>query len=132
MSDLSVAISKTGLVGVESEKAQTEAVNKNEPVTATPIVEVVEKEATEKKESTHEEVEVALVEVNAFVQSMQRNLSFSVDEQLGEKIISVKDSESDEVIRQIPSEEFIRVAEKISDLSDQVSAAQGLLFESKV
>jgi flagellar protein FlaG len=69
---------------------------------------------------------------NQLAQIQDRKLEFTTSQESGRTIVKVIDKESDDVIRQIPSEEFIRVAEKISDLSDQVSAAQGLLFESKV
>lgn len=69
---------------------------------------------------------------NQLAQMQDRKLEFSTSQESGRTVVRVIDKESDDVIRQIPSEEFIRVAEKISDLSEQVSAAQGLLFESKV
>lgn len=69
---------------------------------------------------------------NQLSQMQDRKLEFTTAQESGRTIVKVIDKESDDVIRQIPSEEFIRVAEKISDLSEKVSAAQGLLFESKV
>lgn len=69
---------------------------------------------------------------NQLAQIQDRKLEFTTSQDSGRTIVKVIDKENDDVIRQIPSEEFIRVAEKISDLSEQVSAAQGLLFESKV
>ena len=69
---------------------------------------------------------------NQLAQMQDRKLEFTTSQESGRTIVRVIDKENDDVIRQIPSEEFIRVAEKISDLSEQVSAAQGLLFESKV
>ncbi|MCP4323271.1 MAG: flagellar biosynthesis protein FlaG [Psychromonas sp.] len=122
MSDLSVSISSSGLVGLENEKPQTEHVNKAEQVDKTAQVEEVKKEP---EAVTHEEVEVALVEVNAFVQSMQRNLSFTIDDQLGQEIISVTDAETKEVIRQIPSEELVVLRKKMDDVV-------GILFDTKV
>jgi flagellar protein FlaG len=61
-----------------------------------------------------------------------RKLEFLASEESGKVVVKVIDKESDDVIRQIPSEEFIRVAQKISDLSQELDSAQGLLFESKV
>jgi flagellar protein FlaG len=61
-----------------------------------------------------------------------RSLEFSTAQESGRTVVKVIDKESEDVIRQIPSEEFIRVADKISNLSEQMNAAQGVLFDSKV
>jgi flagellar protein FlaG len=116
MSDFNVSLSSSGLVGMEADKLATQRVNKQvEEVKAEP----------EKKELAAQEVEAAVQEANTFMQNMQRNLSFSVDEELGEPIISVKDIETDEVIRQIPSEELVVLRKKMDDLT-------GILFDTKV
>ena len=74
-----------------------------------------------------------IAEGSSQLSSLQiRKLEFSTAEESGRTVVKVIDKESDDVIRQIPSEEFIRVAKKINDLSEQLSAAQGVLFESKV
>ena len=129
MSDLTVSMSVTGFVGLDPEKAAAEAADKPSEVAlknAGPEKISAEIKADKKdKALPAEEVEVAVEEMNAFVQSMQRNLSFTVDEQLGQAIISVKDTETDEVIRQIPSEELVVLRKKMDDVA-------GILFEAKV
>lgn len=132
MSDLSVNVSSSGFIGLESEKVPAEAVNKKPEfdanksiVDATQAKDAEAKAKQEKDQLAPVEVQEAVDEMSAFVQSMQRNLSFSIDEQLGEKIISVKDVESGEVIRQIPSEELVVLRKKMDDVV-------GLLFDTKV
>jgi uncharacterized FlaG/YvyC family protein len=44
----------------------------------------------------------------------------------------VLDKESNEVIRQIPSEDFIKVAQKLQNASEALDKPQGMLFESQV
>lgn len=61
-----------------------------------------------------------------------RDLAFEMNQDSEDLIVKVIDKETNDVIRQIPSEEFLRVAEKIQDLSDKLSSAQGLLFDSKI
>lgn len=61
-----------------------------------------------------------------------RKLEFSTVEESGRTVIKVIDKENDDVIRQIPSEEFIQMAQKISDLSQELNSTQGLLFDSTV
>ncbi len=127
MSDLSVNVSSSGFIGLESEKVPAEPVNKKtEFEVKTSEVDAAEVKAEqEKKEVAPAEVQEAVEEMTAFVQSMQRNLSFTIDEQLGEKIISVTDTETDEVIRQIPSEELVVLRKKMDDVV-------GILFDTKV
>ncbi|PKF62901.1 flagellar biosynthesis protein FlaG [Psychromonas sp. psych-6C06] len=128
MSDLNVAVSPTGLVGLDNEKSQKEAINNNKTVAPSEQINkinVTEKAEEAPKEASPKEVSLALEEVSAFVQSMQRNLSFSIDEQSGEEIISVTDAETQEVIRQIPSEELVVLRKKMDDVV-------GILFDTKV
>jgi flagellar protein FlaG len=55
-------------------------------------------------------VEQAVNQVNQFVQSLNRDLHFTVDDNSGQTVIKVLDSETKEVIRQIPPEELLRIA----------------------
>ncbi|MBD3610218.1 MAG: flagellar protein FlaG [Gammaproteobacteria bacterium] len=52
-------------------------------------------------------------DVNEYVRQIHHNLSFSVDKDLGRTIIRVVDVETDKMIRQIPSEEFLEIAKAI-------------------
>jgi flagellar protein FlaG len=45
--------------------------------------------------------------LNDYAQSLKRDLQFSMDEKSGRTVITVRDSESDEIIRQIPPESAI-------------------------
>lgn len=60
------------------------------------------------------DVEQAVSQVNQFVQNLSRDLQFTVDEHSGRTIIKVLDSETKEVIRQIPPEELLRIASHLS------------------
>ena len=71
------------------------------------------------------DIGVVVDEVNAFMKNMQHNLSFSIDEESGDPIIFIKDIDTDEVIRQIPSEELVVLRKKLDDVT-------GILFDTKV
>jgi len=58
------------------------------------------------------------------VQSLQRNLDFSVDDSTGQVVIKVLDGDSGKVVRQIPSEDILRLAERLDEM-------RSLLFEAK-
>lgn len=60
-----------------------------------------------------EKVETAVSQISDFVQNFQRDLHFSVDKDSGRIVVKVLDSETKEVIRTIPPEETLRMAEHL-------------------
>ena len=78
------------------------------------------------------EVRQAVGEINEIVQSVQRDLSFNMDEDSGKTVIKVVDTESGELIRQIPSEEVLAIASQLREFQEdavsQNEIGQGLLF----
>lgn len=60
-----------------------------------------------------EQVETAVSQISDFVQNFQRDLLFSIDEDSDRLVVKVVDSETQEVIRQIPSEEMLRIARNL-------------------
>ena len=67
----------------------------------------------ERSESQREELGQAVSQLNDFVQNVQRDLQFEVDNELGQTIVKVVDQKTQEVIRQIPDEVALRLAEKL-------------------
>lgn len=67
------------------------------------------------QEKISESLEAAVASINDFVQLIQRDLHFSVDEELDKTIIKVVDSHSGELIRQIPEDVFLELARKLKD-----------------
>jgi flagellar protein FlaG len=60
-----------------------------------------------------EQVESAVSQISDFVQNFQRDLVFSIDKDSERLVVKVVDSETQEVIRQIPSEEMLRIAKNL-------------------
>lgn len=60
------------------------------------------------------ELERLAESISRFVKSMNRDLTFSVHEASGHTVVTVLDGETKEVIRQIPSEEFLRMSEAVA------------------
>ncbi|MBY5990724.1 flagellar protein FlaG [Ferrimonas balearica] len=56
-------------------------------------------------------------ELEHFLGGAQRGLSFHVDEATGRDVVVVKDIKNDQVIRQIPAEEVLELAARLSDLT---------------
>ncbi|UTW02776.1 flagellar protein FlaG [Amphritea atlantica] len=71
-------------------------------------------------EALHETVAA----INDFMSQFQRTLNFSVDQEGGQTIIKVIDKSNDELIRQIPSEDFIAISKHIEQMNN-------LLFSEK-
>lgn len=55
-------------------------------------------------------VEAAVADMNKFIQSTQRDLHFSYDGDSGETVVKVLDRSTQQVIRQIPDETFLKLA----------------------
>lgn len=70
--------------------------------------------------ATRESVEAAAVKIQNFVSSMSRDLSISVDSGSGKAVIRVVDPRSNEMVRQIPGEEALRLARTIDFLSSML------------
>jgi flagellar protein FlaG len=70
--------------------------------------------------------------VNQAVAIEQRSLNFSIDEVSGRSIIKVIDYETNELIKQIPSEELLKVAQDIKRLQNEMGQSIGLLIDNKV
>ena len=84
--------------GVESGNALPQSDSQKEPQTV-----------------SRESVEQAVVQISDFVQNVARDLQFQVDDASGYTLITVTDSDTDEVIRQIPSEEVVALARYIAE-----------------
>ena len=76
-------------------------------------------------EENKERLENSVQRLNELVSSVQRDLQFSIDQQSGKTVITVLDSTTEEVVRQIPSEEVLALARNIETL-------KGVLFSAEV
>jgi flagellar protein FlaG len=73
-----------------------------------------------------QEFEVALAEVTEFIQTKNQDLTFSYDNESNRSIIKVTDANSGDVIRQIPTEEVIKLSERIKELQSDVGSSGGI------
>ncbi|MNC27244.1 flagellar protein FlaG [compost metagenome] len=87
-----------------------------------PKVEAVAQTATEPR---RDELEQAVTDIREFVQASQRKLDFSIDDSTGRVVVKVIATESGDVVRQIPSETALKLAQSLSQ-------ASSLLFDDKV
>ncbi|WP_417762036.1 flagellar protein FlaG [Shewanella sp.] len=72
-----------------------------------------------------EDLQGVVEQLSSNMEMMKKGLQFRVDDDSGTNIVSVMDISSGEVIRQIPSEEALELASKLSDV------AAGLLMKTE-
>lgn len=60
-----------------------------------------------------EQLNQAVSQLNDYVQNVQRDLQFEVDNERGQTIVKVVDQQTQEVIRQIPDEVALRLADNL-------------------
>lgn len=82
------------------------------------------RDAADKGVPDTEKVKSAVKEIEKFLASNRRNLEFSTDEESGKIVVKVIASETGELVRQIPSEEVLKIANSLSDVNS-------LLFNAK-
>ena len=69
--------------------------------------------AAEASQASAARMEKAVEQLNNYVQSTQRDLQFSMDEDLGRTVVRVLDRNTQEVIRQIPNETALQLARNL-------------------
>jgi len=74
--------------------------------------------------SKQQAIEQAVKNVNDFVKPINNTLSFNLDQDTGQTVIKVVDLSTQEVIRQIPSEEMLAIAKALDTM-------KGLLVQQK-
>ncbi|WP_438869637.1 flagellar protein FlaG [Pseudomonas sp. L1(2025)] len=77
------------------------------------------------QDSKPSDLEQAVTDIRKFVQAAQRNLEFSIDDSTHQVVVKVIATDSGEVIRQIPSETALKLAQSLHDASN-------VLFDAKV
>ncbi|ENL8733098.1 TPA: flagellar protein FlaG [Pseudomonas aeruginosa] len=83
-------------------------------------------EVTASREASESRYDLGLAvsDIQSFVQSVKRNLNFSIDDSSGQVVVKVIDGDSGEVVRQIPSEEVLKLAARLDDV-------RSVLFETR-
>jgi len=85
----------------------------------------------------------AVKSMNDVVQNVRRELEFSIDDESGRTVVKVMDSETGEVIRQLPEEEALSVARRLKEFMEtresameadnkSQNSAQGFIMEIRV
>lgn len=78
---------------------------------------------------TKEKVREAVKNVRDFINKNQRSLDFEMAEESNRVIITVRDRQTNKVIRQIPPEDVVKLSDQI--IAGELSNPEGVLFKDK-
>ncbi|MBL4868714.1 MAG: flagellar protein FlaG [Pseudomonadales bacterium] len=134
MSDFSIrpsdSTSPPNKKSVRNEAVETETnpkKNTAQNLTADDLpTEVVDKNLSKESVDSNPSVTVedAVVKLEAFTQSIGRDLLFRIDKSSGKTIISVVDPDTKEVIREIPGEDALKLSSEIHQMRSLVFSAK--------
>jgi flagellar protein FlaG len=99
----------------------------NESEKTTLVENLYEKQQLLKEESKNDSAEALqekVAQLNDHMQNLSRQLHFQVDENSGDTFVQVIDSETDKVVRQIPSQDVI-------DVRNAIEKYKGILLKEK-
>lgn len=86
-------------------------------------------EMVRKREQLNEEQRAKVMEqMNDFVNSINKGLSFRMDQESGREVVTIYEASTGDVIRQIPEEEMLEVLRRLAKEQDHRSG----LFNAKV
>jgi flagellar protein FlaG len=68
------------------------------------------------QESAAEKLRDKVSQLNDQMQNLNRSLQFTVDEKSGDSVVTVRDAETDEIIRQFPSEELLKARNAVDNI----------------
>ena len=90
------------------------------------VMQLKESEAAVKEDAiTEDEAEAVVDTLNEYTNVLQTKLGFSINKEVEKIVVTVRNKETDEIIRQIPAEELLLIQEKMEELT-------GLLLNKKV
>lgn len=109
----------------KQEIRQAEAVPLGRPVgrVAAPV-EQAQPQAQEFSQQDMQSLEDAVASMQGATQALQRDLNFSIDDSTGRMVVKVTDSASGEIIRQMPTEEALRLAESLDEMRSLLFTAE--------
>jgi flagellar protein FlaG len=91
-------------------------------------------EKAKESESLEQSVNVsdAMKTISEFINMPVRTVNFTQDDGSEKTVIKIFDSESNELIKQFPSEEILSIAQRIIDLQQDISQKTGILLDENI
>ena len=112
-----VQTSRSETVGPDRKVGSEAAIKPdNNIVSQIASLEIKKIDVVESSQPSKEAIAKAANDIQNFVKDMGRNLNFSVDEVTGYNVVRVINPETNELVRQLPSEELLKIARNMQDL----------------
>lgn len=97
-------------------------VNEKVSESAAQAVERVIEATKEREKLNREERERVVEQVNDFISSINKGLSFRVDEESGRDVVTIYEADTGDIIRQIPDEELVEILRRLRDQTARYSS----------
>ena len=114
-----------GSTGAVAPASRMHEVKEAKPAQADAAVQAEELQVKSKSEPEREQVLAAVTDMQDYVDAAGRNIQFQLDDDSGRMVVKVTEASTGDVIRQMPSEEALRLAENLSEI-------RSLLFSAEV
>ena len=99
----------------QADSAQAQSGKAAKQVEAAAQASVVQKAQAAAPAPTFDAIKASAAQIDSYLKSVGRNLDIHVDRDTGKTIVTVRDSETGDVIRQIPNEETLRLARSLGE-----------------
>lgn len=76
------------------------------------------------------DIQKAINELQAYVDKLGRNVDFRMDNSINRPVVTVRDANTQELVRQIPTEEVLEMAARLEDTLQEWKA--GFFFDNKL
>jgi len=131
------SIDKDSTNAIELEKITAVEVKKSEELSNK--IEVAQEQLNKDKKLEDAEVLAqsvnvsdAMKTISEFINMPVRTVNFTQDDGSEKTVIKIFDSESNELIRQFPSEEILSIAQRIVELQQDISQKTGILLDENI
>jgi flagellar protein FlaG len=105
---------------VSSKKEQVSTKDQSEQTSR--FVEKAIEIAQERQKLSRVEREKIVEQMNDFISSINKGLSFRVDEESGRDVVTIYEAETGDIIRQIPDEEMLEILRRLREQTARYSS----------
>lgn len=133
MENINANLNKDTFTSLNAKDAVHDQVTKlsEQQDSTTKITKLIDKQAEDK--GLEQSLLYSVEKLESLAKLNSKQFKFHIDEQTSSSVVVVTDKETNEVIRQIPSEEVLELASKIDELQEQIFGQPlGVLFDQKI
>src|SRR5690554_6307833 len=117
-------LSGRGSVGATAPASRTHDIKGAGPAQAESAMQADALQNKSTSETDREQLLAAVTDMQDYVDAAGRNIQFQLDDDSGRMIVRVTEASSGDVIRQMPSEEALRLAENLAEVRSVLFSAE--------